>query len=390
MKAFHCDSCGSLVFFENVKCLTCGHALGFLPPSADLSAIEPAKNGLWRAIASGQSDRLYRFCSNGQQYETCNWMTDAEDPNPLCVSCRLNQIIPDLSQDGNLQRWHQLEVAKRRLIYTILRLGLPTEGTEDRPALRFNFVGKLEGEPAPLTGHLNGLIVINIAETDDVERERRRINLHEPYRTLVGHLRHEVAHYYWDRLIANGKWLPEFRGLFGDETSDYGAALKRYYEHGAPPDWQARHVSAYASAHPLEDWAETWAHYFHIMDMVETAESYGMMLVPKHPAAGSMIARPKNGFDVDLSFSAVLENWFPLTYALNAINRGMGLHDVYPFALSNHAIEKLQFIHKVVKSSRTKGLNVARSSNNPSRTANVEERDQQQFREVKEATLTSR
>jgi hypothetical protein len=351
VKAFHCEGCGSLVFFDNVKCVTCGHVLGFLPSSCELAALEPAENGAWRALVPGQNDPFFRFCKNGQQYEVCNWMIAANDPNSFCISCRLNALIPNLSQSGNLERWHKLEKAKRRIIYTILRLGLPTEGSthEHRPALRFNFVADLGGCLTSLTGHLNGSIVINIAEADDDERERRRLNFREPYRTLLGHLRHEVAHYYWDRLIANGKWLSGFRKFFGDETADYGAALRQYYEHGSPPDWQSRHVSAYASAHPWEDWAETWAHYFHIMDMVETAESFGMTLAPKHPAAKFMTASPRNGFDAEVSFDAVLENWFPLTYALNALNRGMGLHDVYPFALSCQAIEKLQFIHEVVR-----------------------------------------
>jgi hypothetical protein len=354
LKAFHCDGCGNLVFFENVKCVKCGHVLGFLPSSGELAALEPAESGAWRALAHGQNDRLYHFCNNGQQHEVCNWMVAANDPNSFCISCRLNALIPDLSQPGNLDRWHKLEMAKRRVIYTIMRLGLPMEGAaeDNRPALRFNFIGDLDNGLTELTGHLNGLIVINIAEADDAERERRRIHLREPYRTLLGHLRHEVAHYYWDRLIANGKWLACFHKLFGDETADYAAALKQYYEHGSPPDWPARHVSAYASAHPWEDWAETWAHYFHIMDMMETAESFGMTLASKPPAAVSTEENARNVFDVDAGFDAVLENWFPLTCALNELNRGMGLLDVYPFVLSSQAIEKLQFIHEVVKNSR--------------------------------------
>ncbi len=263
-------------------------------------------------------------------------------------------MIPDLSVAGNRERWHKLELAKRRLVYTLLRLGLPMAGMpeEQRPALRFKFIGQVAGETPVLTGHLNGLITINIAEADDAERERRRVSLHEPYRTLLGHLRHEVAHYYWDRLIANGRWLPRFRQLFGDETDDYAAALQRYRQQGAPPDWQTRHVSAYASAHPWEDWAETGAHYFHILDMVETAGSFGMTLKPSHPAAISMTAEPQKIDPFGASFDAVLKNWFPLTHALNALNRGMGLPDVYPFVLSNQAIEKLRFIDEVVQAAR--------------------------------------
>jgi hypothetical protein len=356
VKAFHCDGCGSLVFFENVKCITCGHVLGFLPGSTKLAALEPVENGAWRALSKAQNDQLYHFCNNGQQHEVCNWMVAADDPNSFCFSCRLNTLIPNLSLPGNLDRWHKLEIAKRRILYTIMRLGLPLEGVpeEHRPPLRFSFVGDQAGGPSALTGHLNGLIVINIAEADDDERERRRVNFHEPHRTLLGHLRHEVAHYYWDRLIANSKWLPDFRRLFGNETADYAAALQQYYKRGSPPDWQARHVSAYASAHPWEDWAEAWAHYFHIMDMVETAASFGMTLAPTHPAAWSMTANPRNAFDIEMSFDAVLDYWFPLTYALNALNRGMGLQDVYPFSLCGQAIEKLRFIHQVAHESRAK------------------------------------
>jgi hypothetical protein len=354
LKAFHCESCGSLVFFENVRCLTCGHVLGFLPVPGELAALEPTESGAWRALASRQTSRLYRFCRNGQQYEVCNWMVAAEDTDLFCLSCRLNTLIPNLSLHDNWECWHKLEIAKRRIIYTIMRLGLPMHGVpeENRPALRFSFIGDSAAGPTSLTGHLNGLIVINIAEADDPERERRRVSLHEPYRTLLGHLRHEVAHYYWDRLIADSSWLPGFRNLFGDETADYGTALRQHYQNGSPSDWQSRHVSAYASAHPWEDWAETWAHYFHIMDMMETAYGFGITLAPKHPAAESMTASPKDAFDINVGFDEILENWFPLTYALNAINRGMGLHDVYPFVLSGQAIERLRFIHEVVKNNR--------------------------------------
>jgi hypothetical protein len=354
LKTFYCDRCGSLVFFENVKCVKCGDALGFLPDSGELGTFEPAGNDVWRPLAPRRKEELYRACDNGRQHGVCNWMVAMNDPNSFCLSCRLNQLIPDLSLPGNLDRWHKLEKAKRRLIYTIMRLGLPMNEApgENRPALRFSFVGDVAGGPVQLTGHLNGLITINIAEADDAERERRRVNLHEAYRTVLGHLRHEIAHYYWDRLIAHGNWLADFCRLFGDETSDYAGALERYYQTGPPPDWQTRYVSAYASAHPLEDWAESWAHYFHILDMVETSASFGMTLQPRHPAAETMTADPRNILDFNIGFDAILKNWFPLTQALNSLNRGMGLPDVYPFVLSTRAIEKLTFIHQVVQTVR--------------------------------------
>ncbi len=346
MKTFFCDGCGRLVFFENTACLACGRRLGFVPEAADLRALEPEKEGAWRAL--GQ-EGLYRQCKNWQDHQACNWMVEATDANPFCLSCRLNEMIPDLTVAENMERWRKLEEAKRRIVYTILRLGLPLEAAEKRAALRFKFLADAPGGPPVMTGHAAGVITVNIAEADDAERERRRANLHEPHRSLPGHLRHEVAHYYWDRLIADSRWLAGFRKWFGDETVNYGEALQKYYQQGPPPDWRERFVSAYASAHPWEDWAETWAHCFHIIDMVETAEGFGLALKPSHPAAKTMTARPVDPFKQGVSFEAVLENWFPLTCALNSFNRGMGLPDAYPFALSNAAIGKLRFVNDVLR-----------------------------------------
>jgi hypothetical protein len=356
MKTYHCDGCGSLVFFDNVSCVMCGLALGYLPALSDLSALQPAENGTWRALAPSANNQLYRQCTNGQQHQVCNWMVAVKSSDPFCISCRLNEMIPSLEIHGNRERWHRLEMAKRRVIYTILQLDLPMDAVPgtDRPALCFSFLGDVPGEAPVPTGHENGLITINITEADDDERERRRVHLHEPYRTLLGHLRHEVAHYYWDRLIANSPWLNRWRAIFGDENWDYTDALQSYYQMGPPADWQAWYVSAYASAHPWEDWAETWAHYFHIIDTVETAASFGMTLKPRHPAAKTMTADPKKVARFDASFDTLLENWFPLIYALNSLNRGMGLHDLYPFALSTQAIEKLRFVHEVIQTTRAR------------------------------------
>jgi hypothetical protein len=277
-----------------------------------------------------------------------------EDQNPFCAACRLNQIVPDLSIPENLARWHKLELAKRRVIFTLLSLRLPIESdtSENRPSLRFRFLGDSPGSPPVLTGHEGGLITINIAEADDVERERRRVHLNEPYRTLLGHLRHEVAHYYWVRLIADSGWVPRFRELFGDETRDYGAALQTYYQKGPPPDWQTHFVSAYASAHPSEDWAETGAHYLHIRDTLETAAASGLTLQIENSAATKADSASKNTAEAKRSFDRLLENWLPLTCVLNNLNRGMGLPDLYPFVLTGPAIKKLSFVHEVIQSWR--------------------------------------
>lgn|ERR1017187_2300492 len=351
MKTFQCDRCGSLVFFENVKCVTCGHALDFLPGVVGLNALEPASDDAWRSLPAAARGRVYRLCENGRQHQICNWLVAAKDENPFCSACRLNHTIPDLTAAGNRERRFKIEKAKRRLIHTVLPLHLPLNGRpeENRPALSFNFIGDAAGGPPMLTGYENGLITLNIAEADDVEREWRRVNFREPYRTLPGHFRHERAHYYWDRFIAHKPRLTRYRELFGDETRDYSAALKTCYEQGPPADLQSRMISVYASSHPWEVWAETWAHYLHMIDTIETAASFGVSLHPKHPAAQMMTADPKNATEAEAGFARLLENWLPLTYALNSLNRGMGLLDLYPFVLSTPVIEKLRFIHETVQ-----------------------------------------
>ena len=350
MKAFHCDSCGNLVFFENTSCLRCQHQLGFVPDVIDLCALESAGEQLLRPLSGVANRRRFRLCQNGTQYNVCNWLVAEEDPNSLCQGCRLNLMIPDLTVDGNLQRWHKLEMAKRRVIYTCLRFQLPMEEEGSRVPLQFKFVADPPGGPPILTGHANGVITINIAEADDAERERRREQFHEPFRTIVGHLRHELAHYYWDRLVADTPHLERFRELFGDERIDYASALNQHYANGPMPDWQASYVSAYATSHPWEDWAETWAHYFHITDALETAGSFGLSLNPRHPQAATMRAEPKKL--QNSHFDELIENWIPLTHALNELNRGMGLSDLYPFVLMGNALEKLRFVHELISYSR--------------------------------------
>lgn len=338
------------MFFENTQCLKCGGVLGFLPDAMDLATVERSDNQQWRALTREAHAPSYKRCTNAAQYNICNWMIPSDDPRNFCQACRLNKVIPDLHVQGNLLRWAKLEIAKRRVLYTLKHIGLPIESNEkDRSPLRFSFLGDPSNGPRVMTGHENGLITVNICEADDAVREQHRVELKELYRTLLGHLRHEIAHYYWDRLIANSPRLQPFREVFGNETADYNAALQAHYRNGAPPDWGKRFVTSYASSHPWEDWAETFAHYLHIEDMVETASGFGMSLRPRHPDAKAMTADLKTVNDLDANFDRILEAWLPLTYALNEINRGMGLPDLYPFVLSNKAIEKLRFVHRVAR-----------------------------------------
>ena len=350
MKVFYCDGCGALVFFENVQCLQCGRKLGFVPELLDATALEPSGDR-WRAISGEVKGRIYKECANGLQHGICNWLVPDGEEETFCAACRLNAVIPNLNDLLNLERWRKLEIAKRRIIYTLLKLGLPLEGDcpKGHEALRFSFLCDTPGSPSVMTGHADGLITINAIEADDAERERRRVDLREPFRTLLGHLRHEIAHYYWDVLISGGSEMERFRAVFGDERIEYNGALQRYYKQGPPNDWMDRFVSAYASSHPWEDWAETWAHYLHIVDTMETAAGFGLRLRPRqHPAAHMMTSHPERVEQLEGNFEMILENWVPLTYALNSLNRSMGLPDLYPFILPAAAVNKLKFVHEVV------------------------------------------
>jgi hypothetical protein len=354
MKIFHCTNCEQLVFYENIRCENCGHDLAFLPDLAVMVALQPAGADLWRPAAPETEGRTYRLCQNYSSQNVCNWAVPAADPNPLCRSCRLTRVIPDVSRPGHPEAWYRLEVAKRRLVYTLMSLNLPLANTFDDPehGLAFEFLADPEEPDAPrvLTGHDNGVITVNVAEVDDAERERRRLQMREPYRTLLGHFRHEVGHYYWDRLIKGSARLEGFRRLFGDERADYDQALRRHYREGAPADWAQRFVSAYASSHPWEDWAETWAHYLHMTDTLEIAIACGLSLQPRCP--DEPVLKPDLALSGDrpAPFDQMIGRWFPLTYVLNNLNRALGLADGYPFILSTPAIEKLRFVHETIAS----------------------------------------
>lgn len=257
-KVWQCR-CGQSVFFRNSQCLACSAALGYLPEQSRISALEPGPDGnTWRLSDDPQAG-LYRRCANLDTPAACNWLFPALNVGDFCVACSLNRTIPDLSVPENPERWLKIETAKRRLVAQLITLGLPviSKSVDEEKGLAFEFLGvDLQGN-LPTTGHANGLITLNVEEADDAIREKVRVQMHEPYRTLLGHFRHEVGHYYWDRLIADTYWQDGFRNLFGDDRASYADALDHHYQHGAPADWQQNYVSAYATMHPWEDWAET-------------------------------------------------------------------------------------------------------------------------------------
>ncbi|MGL4395212.1 MAG: zinc-binding metallopeptidase family protein [Hyphomicrobium sp.] len=348
MRNFACTKCGNTIYFENIQCLKCNHAVGFDARTMTMVAIEPAPQGPGQGpglfkIVNGRDTSIVRHCSNGA-HGVCNWLTLSSDPNTRCVACDLNRTIPNLAEQGSLKAWRDLERAKKRLVYSLLRYHLPLDSGDSSPGrLTFDFARNTN------TGHLDGVISIDITEADAVERERLRQYFDEPYRTLLGHLRHESGHFYWSMLIADTSHLAEFRRLFGDETQSYSAAIERHHAQGAPANWQSAYVSAYASSHPWEDWAETWAHYLHMTEAVDTAEAAGM-----EPRAAGLIFGsiwPFKRYDIyrDETFGVLMDRWIPLTIAMNRLARGMGHNDFYPFVIPAPAFEKLAFVHRVVR-----------------------------------------
>jgi hypothetical protein len=346
VKLFSCTACHTLVFFENVRCTSCGHSLAYLADQTVMSAIEPVP-GTDLYVALGSQAR-YRLCSNSIEHAVCNWAIPEASSETLCDACRCNETIPNLTEAAALDAWHRLESAKRRLFYTLVGLGLPIEPRSAAAPHGLGFAFLQDAADAKVvTGHNDGLITINIAEADAPFREHVRIQMHETYRTLLGHFRHEVGHYYWSRIVESTPVIDAFRERFGDERVDYAERAKQHYEQGPPADWTQHFVSAYASMHPWEDWAETWAHYLHMVDTLETARSYGLALrpVPIGGAPVTQVVARRLHFD---DFDDLVTAWVPLTLALNSLNRSMGLPDVYAFVLSDEAIAKLRFVHETI------------------------------------------
>lgn len=344
MNVFFCQDCEERLFFENTFCISCNSTLGFLPDLLQISALKRVGDE-WLSLIPEAGGRLYRKCRNYEAENACNWMVPVDTPEAFCTSCRLNQVIPNLSAPGNRESWVKMEAAKRRLIYSLLKLSLPVtpKAIDCVNGLAFAFLAdsamRMSESERIFTGHMNGIITINLEEADDAVREKTRLSMREVYRTLLGHFRHECAHYYWDLLVRPSSRIDEVRAMFGDERADYQAALQNHYQVGAPPDWGTRFVTPYAAAHPWEDWAETWSHYLHIMDTLESASAGGVEIHLKgeHRA----IQNPYG-----LEFTAVRENWHSLRFVINSLNRSMGMADPYPFILSDIVSKKLAFIHQ--------------------------------------------
>ncbi|HDZ33281.1 MAG TPA: hypothetical protein ENH67_10445 [Pseudoalteromonas sp.] len=374
MKTFKCNCTEQLIlFFESSHCLACGRTVGI---GDEFDQVEPyeidEQSGLFYKAEA--PDVFYKKCDNNAQYHVCNGMVNldtfipvADKDEVLCFSCRFNETVPDLSIIGHIPLWKKMETAKRRALYTLKSLSLPLNTIIQEPesGLSFDFitdrnvsdhfVSPIIGQDVVFTGHDCGHITINLAEADDVARSQAKIAMGERYRTLLGHFRHELGHYYFDQLIANSpKKHALCKQYFGDDELDYQQALDTHYKQGAPANWHETFISEYATMHPYEDWAETWAHYMHIIDTLETAKNFSITgsttgnEFELDEADELRLPQSAYYFNSQTSIDAILDTWMEFSIILNSLNRSMGLADAYPFVLTQAVRTKLSFIHHAI------------------------------------------
>ncbi|MEP9382155.1 zinc-binding metallopeptidase family protein [Nocardioides cheoyonin] len=329
MKAFSCRVCDNRLFFENSLCLSCGTAVGYSRAERDLVPVD--EQGRYVDAAG----LVWWVCRN-LNVIGCTWLAPLEGGQ--CFACDLTRTRPP---DGVMTaEYAEAEQAKRHLVVELDALGLPVRTKAEDPVdgLAFDLLAS-DGDAGTsdvVIGHDNGVITIDLAESDDAYREKVRARLEEPYRTMLGHFRHEIGHYYEWQLVRGDALMARCRELFGDESADYQAAIERHYAEGPPADWAEHYISTYATMHPFEDFAETWAHYLHICDTLETAAEYGLATVAPISAFSQFR-------------DAVAGVWIPLTTALNVINRSMGRDDLYPFVIPPPVLDKLDFVAGLVQ-----------------------------------------
>jgi len=343
--------CGAIVFFDNSVCLRCGSLLGYVGELGRvISFTRDSSTGVCTIEERSLKDRKFRCCAHRESALGCNWMVSADTSDTLCGSCSLTRTFPDIKFIGNDTKWSRAESAKRRVAAQLLRLGLPLVSRFRNPrGVCFDFLQNSPDGARVLTGHEDGVITLNVDEADDVARESMRQQMGEEYRTLMGHVRHELAHYYWDVLAEDKNWLQGFRKEFGDERTDYGNALANYYANGAPGSWNLSYISPYASSHPWEDWAETFAHHLHMHEGLHVAKSYGLnadglnfstdkfyvtLLQNREPKADAQ------------AFIAEINDWVKVSLLNNEMARALGHHDNYPFVLNAPVVDKLWFIRQ--------------------------------------------
>lgn len=340
MASYHCSNCNSYLVQESLDCPTCGAHVGFHYPSLSFHAIPD--DGELTIVGEA-----HRVCS--QRTWGCNWLVGQNERSGRCFSCRLTRRSPDTGDTVALEMLADAASAKRRLLVQLFELGLPvTPYYEEEGGLAFDLVSsKSSGEPV-MIGHANGVVTIDLAETLDDHRESQRVLLGEAYRTMLGHLRHEVGHYYQNVLVEN--W-DECRAIFGDERASYADAIERHYKTGAPRNWNENFISEYATMHPWEDFAECFAHYLHITGTLQTSARAGMELDADRGEDTSASVTPKYDYSHD-SMARILTDWALVATFFNQINRSMGQRPVYPFEINEAVGEKLAYIHRLVTKSQ--------------------------------------
>ncbi|WP_066838528.1 zinc-binding metallopeptidase family protein [Rufibacter ruber] len=355
MQTFGC-ACGNKLYFENSQCVCCQREVGWCPVCEGIHAVEPDGKGHYTCTNPDCRATLVK-CFNYSTYNVCNrfvaaWSQPQQNNQCLCDYCQLTKTIPDLSIDGNLSKWYQLEVAKRRLLYLLDRLGLPYGSKEEHFELPLTFDFKEDVQPSPVlgwmglgreekvyTGHADGNITINLREADPVEREKLRVAFGETQRTLIGHFRHEIGHYYWQLLIQN-KDEAAFKAIFGDhEHPSYSEAMDHYYQNGPKANWANAYISAYATMHPWEDFAETWGTYLDMIAVLDTAENTDLLHLPEKDL-------------VEAQLETIQSRYTELSLKVNEVNRALGLPDLLPETFSPPVVEKLRYIHHLIARNR--------------------------------------
>ena len=339
VRDFTCPNCGQHLAFENSLCLSCNSQVGFSPELIAFLVIDPeASGGHDGAVAASE----YQLCAN-LHLAQCNWLVKVQPVRALCASCSLTRTRPANHDVAALAAFAEAEQAKRRLLVDLYELQLPVLSREQDPeyGLAFDLLSNVTGSVS--TGHSGGVITLDLAEGDDLYRERVRVQMDEPYRTVLGHFRHEIGHYYFPRLVLQSDAAERFRMLFGDPGISYREARDRHYAQGPPGGWEVGFISAYASMHPAEDWAETFAHYLHIRSVLDTAAAFG------HAPANATYQRKVLG---PSGFDTLITMWLPLAWSLNMVNRSIGQADLYPFVLPAPVLEKMRFVHAMVEASQ--------------------------------------
>ncbi|AYF99487.1 hypothetical protein D7I47_06960 [Protaetiibacter intestinalis] len=334
-----CPRCGQFVFLDELGCRHCDAPLGYHPPSLSYQLADSA----------GIEIDGERWFPCGNRAWGCNWLVDESAGTGRCFSCSTSRRLPPQSDTVAWEKLADAGVAKRRLMVQLFELGLPiTPYYEQEGGLGFDLLSSLSENAPVMIGHANGIITIDLAETLDARREALRVSLGEPYRTMLGHFRHEIGHYYQRVLLTTDALWDECRALFGDERASYREALDRHYSVGAPEGWRTSFISEYATMHPWEDFAECFAHYLHIRNTLATAAAAGMVL---DASRVSGIVDHDIVPDADYTQETteqMLHDWEWVSLFFNRVNRAMGQRDLYPFELSQPVHAKLDFIHRLV------------------------------------------